>query len=238
MPTNANVQSIEAIKDFRVSLCKFIESARAALNEADADLQRHGYWLGEDRQRHWQMELTRRTEQAQKAKLALLEKRNRSNAAGGRVSCVDEEKALAAAVRRLEEARHKAASTKRWVRELEEEVFKHKGTLQALTHSLDVDCVVMLATLDRMLEALDRYVALAPPTGIEPDLSGGSSAESVARPPPEEEGTQAPALPDEQDAADGLNESEALNESAEADGSNDRGETGGRKQEPPREDRR
>jgi predicted nucleic acid-binding Zn-ribbon protein len=100
---------------------------------------------------------------------------------GGHPSCIDEEKALAQAKRQLEEAQQKAENTKRWVRRLEELVFQHKGPLQSLSYALDNDVVNMLATLDRMVEALNKYIALAAPTAMDPE-STASEASSMTRP--------------------------------------------------------
>jgi hypothetical protein len=168
MALGANVQSIEALKAFRVALCKFVEAARSALGEADADLQRHGFWLSDDRRRHWQSEIRKRDEKHRQAKMALLEKKLQASAMGGRLSCVDEEKAVALAQRRLEEAHLRSANTIRWIRRLEEQVFEYKGLLQAMNHALDVDVANGLAWLDRMTESLEAYVALAPPTAPPP----------------------------------------------------------------------
>ncbi len=178
MADTANVRSIEALSDFRVALCKFVETARSSLGEADADLSRCGMWLSGERQPYWKSELSRRAEQLRKAKLVLLEKKLQKTATGGRPSCVDEEKAVALAQRRFEEAERKGANTRLWIRKLDEQIFHYKGMIQALNHALDVDAVNMLALLDRMISALDAYVALAPPPGvdIEPIASDMSRA--------------------------------------------------------------
>jgi hypothetical protein len=181
MGSSAKVQSIEVLKEFRISLCLFVEAARSALGEADADLQRAGGWLTEDRNQYWHAELGRRMEQMQRAKLVLLEKKLQGSSTGARPSCVDEEKAFALAQRRCEEARAKSENAKKWVRRLEEQVFQHKGLLQALNHALDTDVVNALALLDRMIAALDKYIALAPPPGVEPEVTS-SEAGGMARP--------------------------------------------------------
>ncbi|HOA74789.1 MAG TPA: hypothetical protein PL151_04995 [Phycisphaerae bacterium] len=172
MALGANVQSIEALKAFRIAVCKLAEAARSALAEADADLQRHGMWLSDDRRRHWQSEIRKRGEQHRLAKMALLQKQLQAGTLGARLSCVDEEKAVALAQRRLEEAHRKSANTVRWIRQLEEQVFEYKGLLQALNHALDVDVANGLAWLDRMTESLEAYVALAPPSAPAPETEG------------------------------------------------------------------
>lgn len=184
MNGGAKVQSVEALKAFRVALCKFVEAARGSLGEAEADLHRHASWLSEDRQRHWKMEIRKCEEKFREAKMALLEKKLQTSATGGHLSCVDEEKAAAMAQRRFEEAQAKAASTTRWIRLLEERVFEYKGLLQALNHALDTDAVNALARLDRMIESLEAYIALAPPGEPLPSID---EMTSVARTAPGEQ---------------------------------------------------
>lgn len=179
MGVTANVQSIEALKQFRVALCKFVEAARSSLGEADADLQRHIFWLNDDRRRHWKEQLRKRGEQLRQAKMALLQKKLEKTATGGRPSCVDEEKAFALAERRFEEAQIKSANTTRWIRKLDEQMFEFKGLLQMFNHALDVDVVNGLAWLDRMVESLEAYVALAPPADLSPIEESGSVSRPV-----------------------------------------------------------
>lgn len=176
MNGGAKLQSVEALKAFRVALCKFVEAARGSLGEAEADLHRHAAWLSEDRQRFWKMEIRKREEKFREAKMALLEKKLQTSATGGHLSCVDEEKAAAMAQRRFEEAQAKAASTTRWIRLLEERVFEYKGLLQALNHALDTDAINGLARLDRMIESLEAYIALAPPGEPLPSIDEMTSA--------------------------------------------------------------
>lgn len=165
---SANVQSIEALKEFRIALCKFAEAARGSLGEAEADLQRHAFWVNDDRKPYWKAEIRKREENLRKAKLVLLEKKLQKTATGGRPSCVDEEKAVALAERRFQEAQIKSANTQRWSRKLDEQIFQYKGMIQSFNHALDVDVVNGLAWLDRMIESLQAYVALAPPEDLPP----------------------------------------------------------------------
>jgi len=193
MGPSARVESVEALREFRVSLCKFVEAARSALGEAEADLQRHTFWLSDDRQRYWRMEVRKRQEQMRQAKMALLEKKLQKTSGGTRLSCVDEEKALALAERRFEQAQTKAANTKLWIRRLDEQIFQYKGLLQALNHALDVDVAKGLAGLDAMLQALEAYVALAPPPAAPPVGESVTAARTgpAAAPPREPEAGQA-----------------------------------------------
>ena len=55
MSTSAHVDSIDALKTFRVALIKFAEEANAALATAEAEMQRTVGWLERDQLSFWQM---------------------------------------------------------------------------------------------------------------------------------------------------------------------------------------
>ncbi|MCL2330324.1 MAG: hypothetical protein FWC56_03380 [Phycisphaerae bacterium] len=196
MSQSANVESIQVLRDFRLALLKFVEAARASLNEADADLRRHGHWLSEDRRQHGASEQQRRHEKFQRAKLALLEKRLQKTSTGGQPSIVDEEKAVKAAQRALEEALQKTEHTKRWTRRLEEQVLQHKGALQGLHLALDNEAVTAIALLERMIEALERYLATAPPPSLGDLPTAESSGPMSTAPEPNQPTSSTPTSAD------------------------------------------
>lgn len=70
MSPSANVQSIQAIEDFRTDLIRFGVDAGDALTAAETQIRHALEWLAE-RQEHWQRELRRRTDEAREAAAAL-----------------------------------------------------------------------------------------------------------------------------------------------------------------------
>jgi hypothetical protein len=173
------VESIDALKRFRAALCKFAEITGAGLDEAEFEIQRTGFWVKQDQQVHWKRQAAHRTELVTRAKLALKQKESQKTALGGRYSCVDEMKALAAAERALEEARRKQESVRRWSRVLDEESFAFQAHTQPLRLMLQADIPTALAQLDQMIVALEAYATPGPPqeqvsTAV---LSGGEAIE-------------------------------------------------------------
>lgn len=179
MSQAARVESIEKLKDLRVALCLFAETARTGLLEGDSEIQRVGLWLKNEQLRYWKSQIISRSELLTRAKIALNQKKLTKTPLGGHYSCVDEEKAVQLARRRLEEAETKLANVQKWNRRLDEEVFEYKGQVQALGRMVDSELPAAIARLDRMIESLESYVSLKIAGGEEVDLHAAFA--SVAR---------------------------------------------------------
>ncbi|MFH1418704.1 MAG: hypothetical protein ABII12_10530 [Planctomycetota bacterium] len=173
----ARVESIEALMDFRASMCTFADTARSGLSGADAHIRKTLEWLKHEQHRYWKKEMRKRGEAVTQAKSALNAKKLYKTPTGGNYSCVEEEKALLAAKARYDEACRKFENVRRWIRDLEQERLLYKGQTQRASHAVDVGIPKAVAQLDKMIVALEAYVALAPPAGRRP-----SDGESVSRP--------------------------------------------------------
>jgi hypothetical protein len=159
----ARVDAVEALKDFRVWLCKSADVAQAGLDEAEGEIQRTIIWLKQEQHTFWKGQVRKRAELVIRAKLELKRKQEQKTPLGGRYSCVDERRALAVAQRRLEEAERKLANTRRWARQLEEEAFSYQGNVRGLSQSIAIDVPNGVAQLDSMIAALESYISLRPP---------------------------------------------------------------------------
>jgi hypothetical protein len=164
MSEQVRVESVDALKRFRVALCKFAETVKVGLDEAEAEIQRASLWLNQDQHRHWKRQTEKRTELYTRAKSDLNRKKAQKTALGARLSYVDEEKALAAAERQLEEAKQKLANVRRWTRLLDEESFSYKAAAQGMNLAVEADVPNGLARLDNMIAALEAYASSAPPS--------------------------------------------------------------------------
>lgn len=194
MGEHVRVESVEALTKFRAALCKFATTVRVALDEAEAEIQRTSFWVKQEQHNYWKRQAEKRAELYARAKSELNRKKMQKTALGGRYSCVDEQKALAAAERGLEEATQKLASVRRWSRLLDEESFSYQATAQGMSLAVQVDVPNALAQLDNMVAALEAYASAATPgeqrsmaslPGVE-DLGRPEEFASVAReaPPP------------------------------------------------------
>ncbi len=181
MSTGARVDDVDSIKLFRSALIKFGESANVALGDAESEMQRTLGWLERDQLTHWTSETRKRTEAVGRAQEARRMKKLFKTPTGQTPTPVEEEKALAVAMRRLQEAQQKLLNVRRWAGRLQKEIHVYKGGVQRFATSLQSDLPRALSRLDTMIAALEEYVSLAP---LRMDAVAGSSsnAESMARP--------------------------------------------------------
>jgi hypothetical protein len=199
--TGARVHSVDALTHFRVALIKFAEAANAALGDSDAEVQRTLMWLQGEQQQFWTGQIRKRHEKVNQCKDAVRQKKLYKDSTGRTQSAVDEEKALAIAQKRLAEAEQKLANTKRHALRLQKEMHMYKGAVQRLSTQVTAELPNAVASLDRMVAALEAYLTLTAAGGTgewnPPPLDEGvaASAEraSMARAEPGEEEKEADA---------------------------------------------
>lgn len=167
MSPSANVSSIEVLKGLRVSLAKFVQVAAGALDETSGDIRRTSNWLRNDQYGYWKKQLQVRNELYVRAKLNLKRKQVfERSLSGSTSSCLDEKKELQKAERRLKEAEQKFSRTKAWSQRMEKEASEYRATVQGLVRAIESDIPNARARLDKMIDALDEYIALAPPETV------------------------------------------------------------------------
>ncbi len=185
MAGQARVESIDALRDVRVALCKFAETVGTTLAEIDAELARCDQWLKLDRQNHWKREMNKRSELVARAKSALARKQSMRSDLGSRFSCIEEQKALDRAVRQLAESQQKLANVRHWQRRFTQEVFAYQGQARQLTTAVESDIPKALAALDGMLAALEAYTATPDEQRSTAEPAPESMARPLDQPPPE-----------------------------------------------------
>jgi soluble cytochrome b562 len=164
MGQEARVSSIPVLKELRASLGTFAQVASLALEETSTAIYRTRQWLREDRNRYWKTQVQSRSEQYTRAKLALHQRQVfERTLAGTPSSCVDEKKALKIAEARLREAEHKLRRVQAWNVQIERELSDYRAGTQRLASAVDVEIPNAQARLDKMIDALEAYLALAPP---------------------------------------------------------------------------
>lgn len=159
----ADVRSIDVIDRFRATLVGFVDAGKAALLEAESDLDRTILWLDRDRVPHWNRQIRKRQELLTRAKSELYRKQMQSSAKGGRAGDSDERKNLQRAERRLEEARARLQATRSWMRRLERERTLYKAAISPLASALDHELPGAVALLRKMSENLEAYTDLGAP---------------------------------------------------------------------------
>jgi hypothetical protein len=188
----ARVESLDAIKSLRVALIKFIEAANTALTDAEAEAMHTYRWLEGEQRTYWSNNVRKATDLVSRCEEALRQKRIFKDASGRTPSAVDEEKALAKAKRMKEIAEEKLENVRRYTPRMQREIMLYKGQAQRLATFVAADLPVAVAKLDKMLQTLERYVAL--------QATEATSQAPVAQPPAEssdEAVSEIPPVPEE-----------------------------------------
>jgi len=190
MSEGAKVESIDALRHFRVALFKFQEAANVALADAESDLVSTQNWLENEQYMHWQNQIRKRHDLVERAKEAVRMKKLFKDSAGRTPSAVEEEKALMLAQRRLEEANEKFANTKKYTRVLQREMQSYKGSVQRFATTVQSELTVAVAMLDSFVQALDQYLMLeasemgpTAPAATESDASSSSPGQTNSSDP-------------------------------------------------------
>ncbi len=192
----ARVDSVDALKHFRVALWKFAEAANVALGDAEGEVQRTLMWLQTELPTFWEGQIRKRHDLVNRCKEAVRQKKLFKDSTGRTQSAVDEEKQLLKAQRRLEEAEQRLGNTKRHAMKLQRELHMYKGGVMRLSTNVTGDLPTAVALLDRMVESLEAYLSLhaeagagdmaAIPVGAGTSGAAGSSAGNMARSDTEE----------------------------------------------------
>ena len=190
--SEANVQSIEAVANFKRALFKFAEAANVALTDAEAEMIGVHRWLEHEQRVYWQNNVRKAGELVSRCEEALRHKRIFKDSSGRTPSAVDEEKALAKAKRMKEHAEERLENVKRYTPRLQREIMLYKGQVQRFATFVAADIPAAAAKLDKMVDTLEAYVNLAASDASSPQTSVGqppaAGEQVVSEPLPAEPG--------------------------------------------------
>lgn len=161
MKSAAKITSVDVLKDFKGSLAKFCDEAKQALCAIEMDARRVLDWLQYDQMARWTRQLRRRQEDVLEARTDL----NRvklARAAGQKVDMIEQREALQLAQNRVKEAEEKIEGIRRWVRILDRGIDEYQGQAQQLQALVEGDPPQAVLLLERMIDALDSYLRVAP----------------------------------------------------------------------------
>ena len=152
----ARVLSIDQLEEFRASLAKFQEEAKAAVTSADLEVRRAVQWLLQEQPTRWNGEIRRARQEIAEARTTLTRKRIAT--ADGPPRDTLEREALQAAERRLRHAEDQLAKVKRWIPLLERAVQEYQGQSRPLAETLTHNVDEGLHHLAALGQALQRYL--------------------------------------------------------------------------------
>jgi hypothetical protein len=178
MAETVNVRSIAALQHFRTEFCNFAEDARNALNSVEMEVRRTRDWLRQQ-DVHWKAQVKKCNERVNQARSDLHRKRV-SQSGSDVVTDSDQKEALRAAQRHLREAEEKVLIIRKWIPILDKAIEEYHGLSQPLGDRLQGDVAHALSLLDRFVDTLHAYVALAPPPTARAAMAGTESAVPTA----------------------------------------------------------
>jgi hypothetical protein len=162
--SQASVRSIDALRDFRVALALFAEDAMSALGGVDMQVRRTEQWLQHDRRMYWQEQIKRRKEKLSQAQ-SELHRKKLSEMFGHSGSYSEQKELVKRAEDRLHDAEKRAMMVKKWEPVLQQAIMEYNGQTRRLVDLVGGELPRSLALIDRLIDALDAYTRVAPPSG-------------------------------------------------------------------------
>lgn len=179
--SQAEVRSIDALREFRASLAVYGEDVLAALGAVDAEARRVTQWLQQDRPYFWQEQIKRRRERAAAARADLFRLKLQKTPEH-HPSLAEPKERLRLAEAALQDAEKRLILTRKWQPALHQAVIEYHGAVQRLKDAATADVPRAMALLTRIVEALEAYLRVQPPDGGGESASRASAAmESIAR---------------------------------------------------------
>jgi len=184
---SAKVNSTEALKQAKAAMVEFSDAIVTSLASVDSDINRISSWLNQDRPAYWKRQVRHCEEEVIKIKTEIM--RKRIIAAPEPASVVDEEKKLDRMKIKLTQAQARLEAVKRWAPTWDREAMMYKTSTRGLLEFLHADIPRAEGRLERMLDSLEAYSKVAPPTmgdnaQLSPDMAAPDAATGSTPPPP------------------------------------------------------
>ena len=177
MAKAANVRSLEALREFRVALIKFIDKAKRAISTSDSEVMRTQIWLQSDQPHHWVREIRRGEERLNQAKSELF--RATLSQPDNPRGPTDQVRLVRKRKEEIEYAKQQLEKTKRWSRAFERSTNDYRGSMSPLSSALDGTAHKAVVLIERSIETLESYLRSTAPTSEE--TASSAKGQSIAR---------------------------------------------------------
>ena len=174
----ANVNSIQAIADVKAAVAVFADQANGALEEVDLEIRRVLDWVLNEQPPYWQRQIRECEERVTQAKVDLHRCRSMKVSKDHTPDCAEQKVALRKAELRLEEAQEKLKRVREWGRQLPTLIDEYLAQAQQLGSYVVDDLGRGTATLERMTQALEGYLSVAP-SAPQVESAGWGTAEDA-----------------------------------------------------------
>lgn len=179
----ANVNSVQAIADIKAALAVFTDQANGALEEVDLQIHRLLDWLLNEQPPYWQRQIRQCEERVTQAKVDLQRCRMFRVSDDHVPDCAEQKQALRRAEAQLADAHDKLRRVREWGRQLPTLVDEYLAQAQQLGGYLADDLGRGGASLERMLQALEGYLSVAPAAPQSASAGWGEAPDKVDEAP-------------------------------------------------------
>lgn len=190
MTSSAHVRSIDAVERFRAAFLQFGEESAQALDEIRMEIDRFVEWLEFEQTAFWSGEIRRCEAKVAEAKVDLHRARSATIDPEHTPSCLQEQKALETAKRRLTATEEKLQLVRRWIPHLRQAVQDYQTQIAPLVNYRTYEHPRGATHLGQLVARLEDYLAIAPPAtssaatqvsfGASGTSSGGTNANGAA----------------------------------------------------------
>jgi hypothetical protein len=163
MSTQADVRSIDALKQFRVALALFGEDGLAALGAVDMEVKRTIQWLQHDRREYWSQQIKRRRDQVAQAQAEVF-RRKLAKTDDYSPAMSEQKELLRRAQASLEDAEKRASLVKKWEPALQQAALEYRASTRRIKNMASGDVPRAMILLDKLIDALEAYLSVAVPS--------------------------------------------------------------------------
>ncbi len=164
MSSQAAVRSIDELKNLRVALALYGEDTLATLGAVEAEVRRTLRWIEEERPVYWHDQIKRRREQVALARGDVF-RRNLQKRPGHSPAMSEQKEALRKAEASLQDAEKRLVMVRKWQPLLKQAVLEYHANVQRLKDLAAGDVPSAVNLMTRIVDALEAYLQLAPPSG-------------------------------------------------------------------------
>jgi hypothetical protein len=174
MSSQAAVYSVEELKNFRVALALYGEDTLGTLGAVEAEVRRMLRWIEEERPAYWHDQIKRRREMVAQARADVF-RRNLQKKPDYNPAMSEQKDALRKAEASLQDAEKRLVLVRKWQPLLRHAVLEYHASVQRLKDIAAGDVLSGVNLLTRIVDALEAYLQVAPPSGL--GLAGASSSD-------------------------------------------------------------
>jgi hypothetical protein len=178
LSSQASVHSVEALKDLRAAFALFAEDAQAALGAVEMEIRRTVQWLQHDRKLYWQDQIKRRRELVAQAQAEVF-RRKLAQTSDLRPAFSEQKEILRKAEASLRDAEQRVIAVKKWETALQLAILEYHASSRRITDLARGDVPRASALLESLVDKLEAYLRVAPPTGRPITAALASIAENI-----------------------------------------------------------